>query len=155
MAVPPLALAAGFGAQELLGRLDRPRLARALLVLFLCSTAVYGAKRCAGWLASPEEQVSFRSAQRVLDQARPVGERVVVFSDGDPKALWYLDRKGWVLDEVRDGLASLRVAPRIAVLDHTRLQLVPGRRESAREALRDAGYRELFDDTAVGLWLAE
>ncbi len=155
MAAPPLALAAGWGAQELLARVCRPGLRAGLAAALCVVAAAYGLHRSRRWLERPEEAPLFEAARRPLDERLPGRRPLVVVSDGDPKALWYLDRKGFVLSEkIGDWLRLAHPEHSRAVLvDKARAQRASGRVEAARAALVALGYRSALENEAAQLWL--
>jgi hypothetical protein len=155
MVTPPLSLAAGWGSQHLLGRVRHGFARGALAIGLWAAIAGYGLHRSHRWLARPEEAPLFMAAKQRLDEHLTDRDLVVVISDGDPKALWYLDRKGFVLSEKEEDwlrLARPQVAQAVLV-DKTRVLRAAGRSEAVRAALVGQGYLSALENEAAQLWL--
>lgn len=158
MVVPPLSLAAGWGAQQMASRLSHRGLRGALLAVLSTAAAGYGLHRTHRWLTRPAEAPLFTAAKQRLDEW--LGGRkdlLVVISDGDPKALWYLDRKGFVLSEKEgEWLRSAQPPPpRSVLVDLTRVQRTAGRSQALRATLEGLGYRAVLENGATQLWLKD
>jgi hypothetical protein len=149
IAVPPLALIAGSAAQDLLTRV--PHWKWAVLLLSCALVAGYGVWRTSHWFASTESSLPFQDAKRSLDSRLAQQDRILVISDGDPKLLWYLDRKGWLRNSnVIEWLKEIgdRRPPAVAI-DRTR----PRRPMQAGDPLAAFGYSEIFrDEETVEIW---
>jgi len=150
IAVPPIVFAAAFGVQALLEGAPDAR-GRAVLAALLLLVAGYGVWRGRAWFAAAGQPAPSADARAALDARLAPDQRILVLSSGDPKLLWYLDRKGPVAGpEFRSWLVPAERRPAAVVMD---VQAIRGWAEGARETLSDAGYARLFRHAAVEIWL--
>jgi hypothetical protein len=155
VAVPAVVLSAGAAVDALLAR-ARSTVWLHVTAVGLVLVAAFGLWRTRSWFSPSEASVPFEEAKQRLDGVSAADERMVVISDGDPKVLWYLDRKGWVLgaDIAGQWFGEGHKPPRMAAVDVTRLK-TPQLREAARTALTQSGYRPIFEHAQVELWTRE
>ncbi|MGC4119904.1 MAG: glycosyltransferase family 39 protein [Myxococcales bacterium] len=155
MATPPLALAAAVAAESALARIPGSRPRVAALGLLLAATCGYGVNRTYHWFTEPDEEQHFAKARDLVDRSVDRTARAVVFSDADPKSLWYLDRKGWAVaaQNASTWLPDRTRGPLVAVIDKTRFAASSPQLKGVREALERAGFRERLDDAVVAVWL--
>jgi Dolichyl-phosphate-mannose-protein mannosyltransferase len=151
VAVPPIVFASAVGAQELLACAPGPRSRAVLLGVCLAAVVFYGSWRARKWFAAAAVAPAITPMKEALDARLPAGERVLVLSGGDPKLLWYLDRKGPVVGgDLALWLSSSATHPSVVALDSVASR---GWAEVARLALPGAGYRPIYQDSAMELWL--
>jgi Dolichyl-phosphate-mannose-protein mannosyltransferase len=151
MAVPPIAFASTVGVQLLVERLPGAW-SRAILAVGILCIADYGVWRARNWFATANEAVPIEEIRTTLDTHLPAGERVLVLSGGDPRLLWYLDRKGPVVGgDITPWLARSEHRPAAVAIDSI---AVRGSAGAARFALAGAGYSPLFQSTAMEVWLS-
>ena len=150
IATPAVAAPAGIALGALFAKLRRPGLVAAAAVAVI---AAYGVGRTARWVAPEDALGPFEAAKAELARVEPQDARALVFSRGDPKLLWLLDRKGWV--GAADGVPARLVesAPRapIVALDGQRLSTEV--RRGFAEALAQLGYRRIVAFSAVEVWV--
>ncbi|OJH42446.1 hypothetical protein BON30_04430 [Cystobacter ferrugineus] len=155
VAVPAVVLSAGVAVDALLSR-ARSRVWHHVATVGLLLVAAFGLWRTRSWFSPSDAAVAFEEAKQRHDEVSAADARVLVLSDGDPKVLWYLDRKGWVMwpDAVEQWIGEGHGAPRTAAIDVLRLK-TPQLRERARTALAEHGYRPLLERAQVELWTRE
>lgn len=151
VAVPPLALAAAMGFQRLLTRVPGARGRAAILGAALVAAAAYGPWRTRKWFAAAAVVPPIDAMKAAVDPRLATDERVLVLSGGDPKLLWYLDRKGRVVGgNLGAWLGPTAPSPAAVVID------TGGARDwvpVARVALTTADYQPIFQHPAVEVWL--
>lgn len=155
VAVAPIAFASSYGLQRCLDFLRWPRLQRVLTCAIIATTIGYGTFRSFKWLTRPEEATTFRASAAVLDANVPTNSPVAVISDGDPKALWYFDRKGWVVSAAADQGCEAPI-PDFAsalVLDKTRLKLKGCYERVVGSVEASGGYRSIARNSVVEVWV--
>lgn len=152
IAVPAVAFASTLGAQLLLDRLPGVW-SRAVLAIAILCIADYGVWRARKWFATANEVLPIQELRAALDARLPAGQRVLVLSGGDPRLLWYLDRKGPVVGgDISPWLTRSENRPAAVAIDSS------AARESAnagRSALAAAGYSPLFQSTTMEVWLPD
>jgi 4-amino-4-deoxy-L-arabinose transferase-like glycosyltransferase len=149
IAVPSLCLAAGAAVDALSARLPR-RIGAVAVALLVASTPAWAFFRTKNWFTRQGSAAPFDAAKAALDGARPKEDRVLLLSNGNPRALWLLDRKGWMsstadLDAVLHG-----ARPSAAAIEVSGIR---GWLSEAHEALARAGYKPLAQGDAVEVWL--
>ncbi|PTL84606.1 glycosyltransferase family 39 protein [Vitiosangium sp. GDMCC 1.1324] len=152
VAVPAVVLSAGAAVDALLSRARRPIWFQVVAV-GLVLVAAFGLWRTRSWFSPSNAAAPFEEAKQRLDGVLETGARVLVLSDGDPKLLWYLDRKGWVVgaDVARQWFGEEHSQPLAAAVDMTRLK-TPQLREAARTVLTEHGFTPLLEHSQVELW---
>lgn len=150
IAVPPLAFASAVGAQLLLERVPGAW-GRATLVVGILCIADYGAWRARNWFAAANQLVPIQEVKAAVDAHLPSDERLLVVSGGDPRWLWYLDRKGPLVGgDISSWLNWPVHRPAAVAIDSI---AVGSPTHAARLALARAGYSPLFQSSTVEVWL--
>jgi hypothetical protein len=78
-------------------------------------------------------------------------ERIAIVSDGDPKGLWFLDRRGWIVEPADTG-NWVQLHPHIAVVGVDNNRLAPAESEQVARSLRTFGFVERRPRAAFNLW---
>ena len=149
VAVPAIALGAGFGVDRFLAT---RRYRTALLVSLIGCTCYYGWWRTRRWFAPKDAAVPYLQAATDLNRLTGSGERIAIVSDGDPKGLWFLDRRGWIVEPADTG-NWVQLHPQIAVVgvDNNRLALAQS--EQVARSLRTFGFVERRPRVGFNLWV--
>jgi hypothetical protein len=151
LAVPALAFAAAVGTQRLLDRVPGQRSRALLLGVGLVLVTAYGPWRARKWFAAAAVVPPSKAMRTAVDTRLPPGERVLVVSGGDPKLLWYLDRKGPVIGgDVAPWLTRTGVPPAAVAIDAAAARDWAG---VARLALASAQYQLIFQHPTMEVWL--
>jgi Dolichyl-phosphate-mannose-protein mannosyltransferase len=151
LGVPALAFAAAAGAQRLLDRVPGQRSRAVLLGVVLLAVAAYGPWRARQWFAAAAVVPPIETMRKAVDSRLPQGDRVLVVSGGDPKVLWYLDRKGPVVGgNVGPWLTHAGSSPAAVAIDAGAARDWAG---VARLALASSGYEPIFQNPAMEVWL--
>jgi Dolichyl-phosphate-mannose-protein mannosyltransferase len=151
VAVPALVFASAVGVQELLRRLPGARSRMAILAVGMLLVTVYGPWRARKWFAAAAVHPPTEALRTALDARLPADERVLVVSDGDPKLLWYLDRKGPVEGgDLSRWLTRNWIGPSAVAVD---VAAARERAGPARLALASAGYHPLYQEETAEVWL--
>jgi hypothetical protein len=151
-AVPILCILAVAWTEEVASRWG-PAVEWGVSLALVAMVALYGPHRTRHWLPPPEAEKPSGAAKALLDSVAPAGQRVALFSVGDPTLLWLMDRKGWIapeIDPVRWAVSKADL-PSILLLDGKRVG--PELRGSLEEAFRSRGYFPLPSDPQVGIWI--
>jgi MFS family permease len=149
IAVPAIALGAAFGVDRFLAA---ARYRTALLVSLIACTCYYGWWRTRRWFAAKDAAIPYLQAASDLNRLTGSEEQIAIVSDGDPKGLWFVDRRGWVVDPAEtDNWVQLH--PQIAVVgvDNNRLALAES--EKVARSLRTFGFVERRPRAAFNLWV--
>lgn len=155
VAVPAVALLGAGTVEQVLERVSRTRgawLERPALAALWVALIAYGLWRTRGWFPKAHAEEPYIAARRALDKDAP-GAQVLVLSRGDPKLLWFLDRKGRIgsaRHEVR-WLAARAPKPRVVALDGARLD---ARTQAAlAQELSQLGYTPSSRAEALQVWV--
>lgn len=165
--VPPIAIAFGLGVTAVSERLADwlpERLPRWPIVAAVAAIAALAPVRY-GWItASPiwpqrGAERPYEEARAVVDAALDDADQILLLSSGDPKALWYLDRRAWIakVEPGGDIKAFLPqegaplVFPRVVVVDRDGLQWDDPSAVDSR--LRAEAYEPRLRGSKVEVWI--
>ncbi len=150
IAVPPVAFAAAGGVQELLKVIQGTRMRATVLGVALVVVTAYGSWRARKWFAAAAVPAQFEAMRTAVDARLGAGERLLVLSGGDPKLLWYLDRKGPVVGGDLSPWLTDASRPSAVAIDSAAARASA---EPARVALARAGYYPIFQEAPAEVWL--
>lgn len=150
LVTPAVALGAGAGFDRWSPRLGRHR---TWAMGALCAGILaYAPLRCGHWFPVAGADAPLRAAAQELDRRAP-DRRVLVVSRGDPKLLWFLDRKGWIGPSSGEAawLAQEPLHAPAVALDGDRLS--PATMAELEPVLAKQGYTRVLAVPAVHLWV--
>jgi hypothetical protein len=147
--VPAIALGAAFGVDRFLAT---RRYRSALLVCLIACTCYYGWWRTRRWFASKDAAVPYLQAASDLNRLTGSEERIAIVSDGDPKGLWFLGRRGWIVEPADTG-NWVQLHPQTAVVGVDNNRLALDQSEQVARSLRTFGFVERRPRASFNLWV--